>query len=335
MKVLIAKHEYSAIYKNIIWDLEANNYEVFPLLYKVYSINKYRSLKDRFTKIYRKTVLKDKTYKQRLFSKYFENDFLNQLKKYPDNYFDYSLVIRADFYTIPVVKEIIRVCKFNISYHWDGMERFPEIQTRISFFDKFFVFEEKDFSKYSKKYSNIGLTSNFYFENNIPLKSYSKTDVFYIGAYVENRNEELLSLSNHLKNMSLNVKIMLCCGNRLIIKKNENRGVDFFKNPIDYSETLEMSKSSKVVLDFRIKGNDGHKGLSLRFFEALCHENKIITDNKEVLKYDFYKPENIFILGKDNHDDLESFIKSKYEPVEKIIVDKYKFINWFESKISN
>jgi hypothetical protein len=215
------------------------------------------------------------------------------------------------------------------------MERFPEILTRIDYFDRFFVFEEKDFYKYSKIHSNIGLTSNFYFENNTPLKLYPKTDVFYIGAYVENRNEELLRLSNHLKNMSLNVKIMLCCENRSIIKKNENRGVEFFKNPIDYCETLEMSKSSKVVLDFRIKGSDGHKGLSLRFFEALYHQNKIITDNKEVLKYDFYTPENIFILGKDNHDNLESFINSKYKPIEKKIVDKYKFINWFESKISN
>jgi len=332
-RVLIAKHEYSAIYKNITWDFEVNNYEVFPLLYKVYSIKKYRSLKDRAVKAYRKTVLKDKTFKQRLFLKYFENDFLDQLKKYPDDYFDYSLVIRADFYTIPVVKEIIRVCKYNISYHWDGMERFPEIQERVAFFDKFYVFEEKDFDKYSNKYKNIGLTNNFYFENNKPVNSYLKTDVFYIGAYVENRNEVLLSLANHLRSINFNVKIMLCCENKSVIEKNVNKGIDFFKTPIDYSETLEMSKSSKVVLDFRIKGSNGHKGLSLRFFEALYHQNKIITDNEEVVKYDFYKPENIFVLGKDNNDDFKYFINSKYEPVEESIVDGYKFINWFESKL--
>jgi len=332
-KVLIAKHEYSAIYKNITWDFEANNYEVFPLVYKVYTVNEYRSLKDRLVKAFRKTILKDNTYKQKLFLKYFEDDYLNQLKSYPNNHFDYSLVIRADFYTIPVIKEIIRVCKYNISYHWDGMERFPEIQTRVAFFDKFYVFEEKDFDKYSKKFVNLGLANNFYFENNKPVNSYPKTDVFYIGAYVENRNEDLLNLFSSLKKLSLNVKLMLCCENQLVIKKNENIGIDFFKDPIDYSETLEMSKSSKAILDFRIKGSVGHKGLSLRFFEALYHENKIITDNEEILKYDFYKPENIFILGKDNNEDFERFINSKYVKVDKTIVDKHSFINWFESKL--
>jgi hypothetical protein len=334
-KVLLAKHEYSGIYKNFIWDLEYHSYDVYPLIYENSQIKKIRNFKDKIVHIYKKIILKDRNYKKQLFLKYFEDDFLNKLKNFPDNHFDYSLVIRADFYSINVIKEIVRVCKLNISYHWDGMERFPEIQTRIHFFDKFYVFEEADYNKYSSTFSNIYLTNNFYFENNQPSNKYKKSDVFYIGAYVQNRSEDLLSIYDFLKSENLDVNLMLCCEDSAFISKNSNKGISFFQKPIDYSETLEMSKNSKVVLDFRIKGSAGHKGLSLRFFEAIFHENKIITDNEEVLEYDFYKTENVFILGKDKMENLNSFINSKYEPLENKLKEKYKFINWFNSITEN
>lgn len=333
-KIIIATHEYSGIYKNIIQDLEYNNFEVFPLIFRDYEINKYRSLKDKLTTIYKKSILKSKNSKNELFLKYHEDDLIKQIRKFPDNYFDYSFFLRADFYTTNVLKEAIRVCKYNFSYHWDGLDRFPKIKSMIHLFDDFYVFEKKDIQKYSQLYPNMHLTTNFYFENNTPKKKYPKTDVFYIGEYLPNRIQDILDIYDDLKKESLNINIMLWSQDVNIIKKYSNPDIKFFRETIDYSETLEMSKSSNIVLDILSKDKNGHLGPSLRFFEALIHKNKIITDNVNIINYDFYHPNNIFIKGLDDIKTLEAFIKKEYFEIDHEILKKYSFINWINLKIS-
>ena len=228
----------------------------------------------------------------------------------------------------------MRVSKYNFSYHWDGLDRFPKIQNIIPFFDDFYVFEKSDLGKYSQKYKNIHHTTNFYFENNKPQKAYPKTDVFYIGEYLPNRIQDVLDLYHDLKKLSLNVKIMLWSQDDTIKIKYSNSDIYIFKTPIDYSETLEMSKSSRIVLDILTKEKDGHQGPSLRFFEALIHKNKIITDNVNIINYDFYHPNNIFIKGYDKINTLPAFIEKNYHDIDEKILMKYSFINWINSKIS-
>ena len=81
-KIIVANHEYSGIYKNIIHDLECNNFEVFPLIYRDYTITEYRNLKDRLIKTYRKTILQDNKFKHKLFTKYHEDDLIKKINKY-------------------------------------------------------------------------------------------------------------------------------------------------------------------------------------------------------------------------------------------------------------
>lgn len=337
-KVLLAKHEYSGIYKNIIWDLEANNFEVFPLLYYEKGDFIFKSKKDKLTNFIRKVFLNDKEFKKKLSKKYLEDDFLVKLKFFPANHFDYSFFIRADFFTLPIIKEIKRVSKNNFAYHWDGLNRFPKIKNLIDEFDDFYVFEEADYINYKNIHKNLKLTSNFYFEHNKPQNQYSYTDVFYIGEYIENRIGDLFDIYEVLKKMNLNIKILLWCQNEEVIKKYTNDDIKFFNNTIDYSEVLEMSRKSKIVIDVLAKGklsttSQDHNGLSLRFYEALHHKNKVISNNPDVIKHDLYNSNNIFIVGNDDFLGLEKFLSSPYVKCSNYIYGKYSFINWFNSKI--
>ncbi|MBP5204804.1 oligosaccharide biosynthesis protein Alg14, partial [Candidatus Saccharibacteria bacterium] len=62
---------------------------------------------------------------------------------------------------------------------------------------------------------------------------------------------------------------------------------------------------------------------------------KLITDNSNIVDYNFYRPENIFIIGKDDPGRLKDFISSPYKKINQKIVDYYEFENWikrFEGK---
>ena len=95
---------------------------------------------------------------------------------------------------------------------------------------------------------------------------------------------------------------------------------------MDFKDNLLASRKSKVLLDFVISE---HKGLSLRTFEALGHDKKLITTNKEIAKYDFYHPNNIFILD-NNFDDIPAFLNKPYHHIEPKIKEKYSFGNWIK-----
>lgn len=328
-KVIIATHEYSGIYKNIKHVLEKNGYEVFSIIFTHYPEVKKNKLLNFFTKKTNENssnnvfILRNKNEKQ----------LLNKLEEYPSNYFDISFFIRADFYSLDILSKITSISKYNFSYHWDGLDRFPEIISRIHYFDDFYVYQENDIQKYKDEFNNISLTNSFYFDPEIETPIYSEsTDILFIGACKKSRMDDILNCYNSLKKLNLNTSIHLLYEDDDLMKLYQNTGITFFKKPIDYQETLSMVKSCKVILDILIKENFDHSGLSLRFFESIKFEKKIITNNTSILKYDFYKPENIFIIGQDDFSMLQAFVNQPYAKLPDSLIEKYSFIKWFESK---
>ena len=85
-------------------------------------------------------------------------------------------------------------------------------------------------------------------------------------------------------------------------------------------------KKCKIVLDLQ---RPKQKGLSFRVFESLAFNKKLITLNKEILKYDFYNSQNILVIKDLKHIDIpNSFLKSDYKKVDNKILEKYHISKW-------
>lgn len=94
-----------------------------------------------------------------------------------------------------------------------------------------------------------------------------------------------------------------------------------------FKDNIINVSQSEVILDF---ANDIHYGISMRTFEAIGYRKKLITNNPLVKKYDFYNPNNIFVIEDDNIDGLELFISTPYIDLPKEIIVKYSFTNWLK-----
>ena len=57
-----------------------------------------------------------------------------------------------------------------------------------------------------------------------------------------------------------------------------------FENALSYRQNLEEAAKSSVLVDFL---NRKHYGLSLRIFEAIGLDKKLITTNPTIVHYDF------------------------------------------------
>lgn len=75
-----------------------------------------------------------------------------------------------------------------------------------------------------------------------------------------------------------------------------------------------------IVVDINQKGQNG---LTRRPIEALLWNKKLVTDNKDIVNYDFYRPENIFLYGLDNPSDFEHFVETPLVEVPEHIKSRY------------
>lgn len=86
----------------------------------------------------------------------------------------------------------------------------------------------------------------------------------------------------------------------------------------------DVYEASRCVLD---SAQAGQLGLTIRVLEALGAKKKLITTNEDIVNYDFYRPENIYVYeGKIDLDNV--FFKSKYVELEEDIYKKYSLQSW-------
>lgn len=331
-KILFAAPNHFGIYKRIINDFLNSGYEVTSICIEDWPEKRVLNKKKSFHKL---RMLVSPKYKKSFTEHLIKNEsgipsFLNS---FHDNYFDHCFFIRPDFFSLSSIQQAIKVSKKSLAYQWDGLDRYPNIKEKINLFDKFLVFDKIDYNKYSPVYENISLGGNFYFDYDEDIPEREAIDVFYLGAFVNERNEKMMQIYECIKSLSLDIKILLC--QIPLIKENikmfANNDISFIDKIMDYRDTLSYTKSSKIIIDLLI---EEHSGLSFRFFEAMKYNIKVITTNPSVVNYDFYHPNNIFVFD-NNHKELRDFINLPYVSLPIEIVVKYKFTNWFEYNLKS
>lgn len=92
----------------------------------------------------------------------------------------------------------------------------------------------------------------------------------------------------------------------------------------------KLYEYSMCVLD---SPQAGQTGLTIRVLEALGAKKKLITTNPDIVNYDFYRPENIYVYkGKIDLNNI--FFKKPYMEIDNIIYSKYSLKSWLEEILS-
>ena len=196
-------------------------------------------------------------------------------------------------------------CKL-ILWLWNQVTEYSETFLQSKDIDEIWTYDKDEAKKYNIKYN-----TQFYNKEikcpNVEIKQ----DVIFLG--MEKGRKNIINDLNS-KFVANEVKTKICI-------------IEDEKDSISYEKYLEMVGESKAVLDI-VMGNV--TGLTLRCMESLFFNKKLITNNKDIENYDFYNPNNIFILGKDNIDSIKEFIDSPYEPVDEKIIEYYDFEQWLK-----
>lgn len=284
------------------------------------------TLPSKIIHLLKKTFLGNKTHKSAKLAEQISKmhiDFLENIS----HKIDYALVIRPDYLCENVLKILANKVNLSVAYQWDGMQRFPRTKNLIKYFDRFFVFDEDD----EKLYPKTIHISNFYFDY-LSHASENSEDVFFVGTFMKDRIDEIVSLSEKFSKLNLKTNINVIYKKRRQIRRYENHNINFRTSGMNFEEAIKNIHSSKIVLDFQ---NSIHNGLSLRTFEAMGYQKKLITNNPLVKKYNFFHPNNIFIVNNNDLSGIEDFIHSDFFPTPRNIIEQYSFTNWINKVLKN
>lgn len=286
--------------------------------------------KNRYQKIYnflRKTFLSDTDYKKSLRFAPYRNEFEKAIESLEEKA-DYSLFVRADSFPKSFVKKVVNNAHHNCAYQWDGIALFPEIKKYKNLFDRFYVFDPYDVDPSKGQLP----TTNFYFDYNLQAPdNYNERSVYFLGSYFPHRIDPIKQILKEVKKAGFTPQIHLLSRNRQVAPEHKNCGAIFLSEPIGFNENLERMKNAGVLVDFV---NGRHGGLSFRTFEAIGHNKKLITNNPQVVNYDFYHPDNFFVCAELNFEGLADFLNRPYRPLSKELKDKYSFSNWINYILS-
>lgn len=235
--------------------------------------------------------------------KIFKKSCSKKIDKYIDNIieknnqikFDEIIIINGTNLAMKHVQKLKKEfkCKF-IFYAWDSIINYPNIKTFYNLFDCCYSFDKIDCEKYGFKFLPL------FYSKNMTLET-PKYDLSSIMSYNEKKYNSYLKIkkcipdnikTNEYLFVSSKIKFYF---NRFLKKKEytilDKKFVKFKK--ISKNEAYFFMLDSKVVLDCP---RDGQNGLTIRTFETLNFNRKLITTNKNIMDYDFYNKKNIFVI---------------------------------------
>ncbi|MEW6996620.1 hypothetical protein AADZ86_02780 [Colwelliaceae bacterium BS250] len=275
---------------------------------------------------------------QRLFPRFLQrtldNYFLDNINK--STSYDFIIIIKGE----GISKKVIEVLKRSyphskkIFYAWDSLSNINFDINLYSFFDSVKSFDHADISN-NKSIKHLPL----FYDKNLILNSPAKSNVgaFFVGTLHSNRFNEINAISEKVeKNLKLNSFLYFYYPNKILfllaklifrnLKGIKTESISFVKLPFD--KLMEQMNSCNVVIDIC---HPGQSGLTMRTIECVGAKKKVITNNRSILEYDFYKSENIYLLGETRC--FDAFLKEQYSELSDDVYTKYELSNWVGSLI--
>lgn len=173
-----------------------------------------------------------------------------------------------------------------------------------------------------KKY-NLIFNTQFYFPELVQpsINTNILQDFIFVGAkkgrlkYIE-QCEKMIDLAGLTK--------------RFVVSNNTRS--DRIKKWINYPDLIQLILQTRCIVDIVA---DTQKGITLRPLEALFFGKKLLTNFQQIESYEFYHPDNIFIIGKDNPAGLRNFVYSSFNHIVDVWKDYYSFENWLKRFSNN
>lgn len=254
--------------------------------------------------------------------------------------YDYILSIRGEYTPVKTLRLLKKYFPNSrmILYMWDALHQSNTkgIETKWPFYDQVYTFDRIDYEAHKKELRFLPL---FYYEDCIPDYAndfdsrYFTYDLSFIGTGHGDRIRTVKSVMKKCRSSGLNCFSYFFMPHRFVYFYNKITNQDFRNIKISdvafrmmpLEKLYQIYADSKCIMDME---NKNQHGLTMRTIEILGLHRKLITTNKDIVNYDFYNSDNIFLLDRENPVVEMSFFEKPYKLLDEKIYKKYSLTNW-------
>jgi hypothetical protein len=220
-----------------------------------------------------------------------------------------------------------------VVFFWDSFVYNKNSEKVYDLFDRAFSFEKDDAEKYG-----ISFLPLFYYDSysNLPVRKEYKYKSLFIGTLHSDRYRIVTNIQDWLNKKGFNNYAWFYLSSKILLYqmiledkqfKYKNRTVVKYKT-LTLEEMQNLYSDSEIVIDVQ---SPKQIGLTMRTFETLGARRKLITTNKDIINYDFYNPNNILVIDRDDKQIPEEFVTRPYQQIDDIIYKKYSLSSWLQT----
>ena len=229
-------------------------------------------------------------------------------------------------------------------YSWDSLNNFKENQERFDYFDMVYSFDRLD-SIDNPKVKHLPLFYIPAFEQlaKSNLKdSLQDIDLLFLGSIHSDRYAVVTNILKAAKHSisSMRSYSYFFYQSKWVFALRKFTDPHFMKIPwgsiqwqsLKLEKTLNLMSRSRIIVDVN---HPRQSGLTLRTIEGLGSQKKLITTNKDVINYDFYRPQNICVVERECPIVPSAFLLSPHQSLPDEIYAKYSLRSWIKEIFDN
>ncbi|MBQ4820245.1 hypothetical protein [Aquimarina sp. MMG016] len=286
-------------------NIEVNQINFYQLRYQYPTF--FHKIFNFFTKLFFKYNIK---------KKFLEKKILNELNA--NGHQDKILIIKGDFLNPDFIKKIKPYTDHLLGFFNDNYRRSPKISKIYDVFDKAYSFEKEDVERFG-----FSFITNFIYKENSHASNSNDYQIFNISSSGK-RDKVIQNIALALDKINIAYKIVIVGKNS---ESDKTTKIEYSRNTMDLNKVEQFISQSNVLLDVH---RENQAGLTFRVFESIGFSKKLITTNKDIITYDFYNPNNILVVDKDNIEIPKSFFETPYEQIPKEIYKRYTLSFWVD-----
>jgi hypothetical protein len=225
-----------------------------------------------------------------------------------------------------------------IYYTWDSFANCSHPLIILKHFDKCFTFDHADALKYNLNFRPLFYSDKFEELSNNNMNY--KYKLLFVGTAHSDRHKIVSQIATWCKSNNMSYFIYYYIQSWLVFLykyffDSTFKKVSFFDmnfSSLSIDRVLELYSQAEIILDVN---HPFQTGLTMRTFEALGAEKKLITTNSAIKEYNFYNENNIYIIDRENPVVPIEFFESKFIPVPDNLKFRMSISGWLTELFLN
>ncbi|MEH3124157.1 MAG: hypothetical protein PGN16_19685 [Sphingomonas phyllosphaerae] len=225
--------------------------------------------------------------------------YRNRLKNLENKAYDLVFVINGQTLSKELLSEWrLKMPKARfLFYIWDSMRNKPKAHEILRYFDECITFDPEASKRFGMRLLPLFFARGF--ENTDQEATY---DISFVGTAHSDRHRVISRIDQSLPAdirrfwyPFLQARWVFYIQKIINPAFRAAKFEDFRYDPLPFKRVQEIFVKSRTIVDIE---HPHQTGLTMRTFEALGARKKLITTNASVKDYDFYHPDNFYILDR-------------------------------------